>query len=66
MARFDGDLDLDGEVGLPDFREWKDVFPGSPLQVAEAFASLSQVPEPGSIALTLVAGLGLMARRRKR
>ena len=62
----DGDLNLDGEVGLFDFREWKDVFNGTPLQVAEAFASLSAVPEPSSVALVLVAGLSLMTHSRKR
>ena len=66
LAISDGDLDLNGEVSLSDFRAWKNVFNGPPEVVAAAFASLGVVPEPCSAALALAAGVGLMVRFRKR
>ena len=66
LAISDGDLDLNGEVGVSDFREWKDAFNGPPELVAQAFASLGVVPEPSSIALALVTGFGLLAGFRRR
>jgi hypothetical protein len=61
----DGDLNLDGEVGIFDFREWKNAFAGSPSEIAAAFASLGNVPEPGSMAL-MVLSLTVIAGARKR
>lgn len=60
----DGDLNLDGLVGIVDFREWKTAFGGSPAQVAAAFATLN-VPEPSSFGLGMLAVIGLAALRRR-
>ena len=63
LARTDGDLNIDGIVGIADFREWKDAFNGPPELVASAFAALS-VPEPCGVALAVVMGLSLMVGYR--
>ncbi|MEM6798105.1 MAG: PEP-CTERM sorting domain-containing protein, partial [Planctomycetota bacterium] len=68
LERGDGDLSENGEVGIEDFREWKNAFNGTPAQVAQAFAALtgSSAPEPASagLALLAVAALGGAGRRR--
>jgi hypothetical protein len=69
LIREDGDLNFDGSVDIFDFREWKNAFNGPAELVAQAYASLgaTAVPEPTSITLALVAGLGLaLAVRQKR
>lgn len=68
LARTDGDLDLNGEVSIEDFREWKTAFlgvGGTEAQVALAYASLG-VPEPTSLAVAAVGLLGLAASPRRR
>ncbi|MEM6329629.1 MAG: PEP-CTERM sorting domain-containing protein [Planctomycetota bacterium] len=66
LTRGDGDLNEDGEVGIADFREWKDAFNGSPAQIAQAFALLTgQVPEPSTAGLALLAGVLLGGARRR-
>jgi hypothetical protein len=68
LARTDGDLNLDGEVSIGDFREWKNAYlsmGGSAEHVLAAARSLSvAIPEPTAL---LMAGIGLTvfaARRR--
>lgn len=67
LARGDGDLNENGEVGIEDFREWKNAFNGTSEQIAAAFASLgvATVPEPGSLALAGLAGMVVLAVRRR-
>jgi hypothetical protein len=73
LLRSDGDLNENGEVGIEDFREWKNactlVSCATGAGMAAAFASLGAggtVPEPTSAALAIFAGIGLMTGARKR
>jgi hypothetical protein len=66
--RSEGDLTLDGLVDVLDFHQWKTAFGaagGTAEQIASAFASLP-IPEPATVSLALVAGIGLAARTRRR
>ena len=68
LARADGDLNLDGMVGIEDFREWKDAFlmtGGSSATVSAAFASLG-VPEPASVVVALLGFVCLSGYRPRR
>lgn len=68
LGRTDGDLDLNGEVSIEDFREWKTAFlgaGGTPAQVAFAYASIG-VPEPTSVVVATIGLLGLAAAPRRR
>jgi hypothetical protein len=75
FLRVDGNLDNTGDsegvVDITDFRQWKTACTltscTTAAGMAAAIASLgASVPEPGSIALALVAGIGLLAGVRKR
>lgn len=67
LARIDGDLNENGEVGIEDFREWKNAFNGTPKEIAAAFASLGavNVPEPASLAIAALAAVAVLAVRRR-
>jgi hypothetical protein len=55
----DGDIDLDGDVDLEDFGQFKALFPG-------VTAAATSVPEPSSLALGLGALTGIAALVRRR
>jgi hypothetical protein len=56
-----GDLNSDGTVNFTDFRLWKSVASAEVLAEIGAFG----VPEPASCGLIVLAGLGLVAARRR-
>lgn len=66
LSRTDGDLNLDGVVGIADFREWKDACLNAgcalPEDISAAFASL-EIPEPMSVGLVAMAVVALVVRR---
>lgn len=67
LTRADGDLNENGEVGIEDFREWKNAFNGTPEQIAAAFASLgtTRVPEPTTLVFSVLGGVALLVVRRR-
>jgi hypothetical protein len=54
----DGDIDVDGDVDLADFRQFKALFPG-------AVAAAEGVPEPSGLVLVLSALAGIAASVRR-
>lgn len=63
-SRTDGDLTGDGLVGIEDFEEWKNEFPGNGAALASQL--FSSVPEPSAMLLASLASLLFASRSRLR
>jgi hypothetical protein len=66
-SRGQGDLVSNGLVDLFDFKEWKTGFlAGGGSLAGMDLGLISNVPEPGSLQLVLLAALAVVARRKFR
>jgi len=74
-ASLDGDFDMDGDVDGSDFLAWQRGFPGTfdasdladwqtNYPLASPVASVTAVPEPGSLALALLAAIAAFLNKR--
>jgi hypothetical protein len=54
VSYFDGDIDIDSDIDLDDFRQFKDLFPG-------VVTAATSIPEPSSLVLALGALAGITA-----
>lgn len=78
MGGLDGDFDADGDVDGNDFVVWQRGGSPNPVSAADlatwkanfgatgAAGNVGAVPEPAALGLALVAGLGVLAARRRR